>query len=220
MPVTPLPYILLFTKAKPLNPLIFFLCIYFKEKLYTTSVDKITCMTEYKMTYSRITATCFRLRDGHPLSLWSVARTAVAAISRPVIAQCCVSEEGLFPGCVHSMSIPQVSHVMTLVFDLFDSCCWTRISFTYPSHCNPWVYLWFHIRTKNPTQSLSLESGSSILCLLSLVMRCTCHYSLWLSPVHPSALCLCPGLVPEQLFLICPSLRSTALFTLLGRQWV
>lgn len=153
-----------------------------------------------------------------------VVGTAVAAMSRPVIAQCCVSEEGLFPGCVLSMPIPQVSHVTTLVFDLFDSCCWTCISFTYPSHCNPRVYLWFHVRTKNPTQS-PWEWGSSILCLLSLVMRCTCHYSLWLSPVHPltnnsSALCLCPGLLPEQLFLICPSLRSTVLFTLLGRQWV
>ena len=49
MPFTPLPYFLLFTKARPLNPLIF-LCVFILKGncIPTTSVDTITCMTEYK----------------------------------------------------------------------------------------------------------------------------------------------------------------------------
>lgn len=91
------------------------------------------------MTHSRITATCFRLRDGHPLSLWPCGEDCCGLVlcQRKVCSRLCSSLAALI---LHSLPTPQVSHVMTLVFDLFNSCCWTSISYTYPSHCNPRVY--------------------------------------------------------------------------------
>lgn len=107
------------------------------------------------MTHSRIIATCFRLRDGHPLSLWSCGEDCCGCnLKASHCPMLCVRGRSVLRLCaplaaliLHSLPIPQVSHVTTLVFDLFNSC-WTSISFTYPTHCNPRVYLWFHVRTQ------------------------------------------------------------------------
>lgn len=133
MSFTPLPYFLLFTRAKLLNPLTFFLYIYFKRKLYTTSVDKITCMVEYKN--DSLQSYCHLLQAQGWIPPISVALCYEDCwLSCPHEAShcpmlLCVKGRSVPMLCslaaliLQSMPIPQVSHVSRLLHSLtIDSC--------------------------------------------------------------------------------------------------
>lgn len=216
----PLPYSLLSAKAKPSNPLIFFLYIYFK--------GTCTPLLWINHLYGQVKKGYCHLLQAQS-STCGVRTADSAVLVRPsVVSEKACSHAVFYFQCldpavnVHFTSEPCLLNYFTLIFDLFNSCHWTGISLTYPSHYNPESISDF---MSAPRIQPSLFP-SRIRIQHSLPSEFACEISPPLQLVAFRYLfdqwpfCLLLELWPPTwgvAFLICPSFRSTALFTFLGR---